>query len=77
MGHRAQLLAPLNSDADNLSVLQRCEARARELLAVLPQGALRERAERRLQEALGVLPQLHHGLKPARCQLHRRVASIT
>jgi len=55
-----QLLAPLNADADNLSVLQRCEAQARELLAVLPQGALRERAERRLQEALGVVPQLHH-----------------
>jgi DNA primase len=55
-----QLLAPLKADADNLSVLQRCEAQARELLAVLPQGALRERAERRLQEALGVVPQLHH-----------------
>ena len=58
-----QLLAPLNADADNLSVLQRCEAQARELLAVLPPGALRERAERRLQEALGVVPQLHHGAK--------------
>ncbi|MEI6617074.1 MAG: CHC2 zinc finger domain-containing protein, partial [Cyanobium sp. ELA507] len=54
-----QLLAPLSADADNLSVLQRCEAQARELLAVLPPGALRERAERRLQEALGVVPQLH------------------
>ena len=58
-----QLLAPLSADADNLSVLQRCEARARELLAVLPPGALRERAERRLQEALGVVPQLHHGVQ--------------
>jgi DNA primase len=48
-----QLLAPLNADPNNLSVLQRCEAQARELLAVLPPGALRERAERRLQEALG------------------------
>ena len=55
-----QLLAPLNADAENLSVLQRCEAQARELLAVLPPGALRERAERRLQEALGMVPQLHH-----------------
>jgi DNA primase len=64
-----QLLAPLNADADNLSVLQRCEAQARELLAVLPPGALRERAERRLHEALGVVPQLHHGAKTlqARC----------
>ncbi len=61
-----QLLAPLNADADNLSVLQRCEAQARELLAVLPQGALRERAERRLQEALGVVPQLHHGVQAHR-----------
>jgi hypothetical protein len=64
--HRAQLLAPLNADADNLSVLQLSEAQARELLAVLPPGALRERAERRLQEALGVVPQLHHGLQPNR-----------
>ena len=63
-----QLLAPLSADADNLSVLQRCEAQARELLAVLPQGALRERAERRLQEALGVLPQLHHGVQPHRAK---------
>jgi hypothetical protein len=61
-----QLLAPLNADADNLSVLQRCEAQARELLAVLPPGALRERAERRLQEALGVVPQRHHGGQPHR-----------
>jgi DNA primase len=61
-----QLLAPLNADPDNLSVLQRCEAQARELLTVLPPGALRERAERRLQEALGVVPQLHHGLQPNR-----------
>jgi DNA primase len=59
-----QLLAPLNAYADNLSVLQRCEAQARELLAVLPPGALRERAERRLQEALGVVPQLHHEGQP-------------
>jgi DNA primase len=64
-----QLLAPLNADTYNLSVLQRCEAQARELLAVLPPGALRERAERRLHEALGVVPQLHHGAKTlqARC----------
>ena len=61
-----QLLAPLNADPDNLSVLQRCEGQARELLAVLPPGALRERAERRLQEALGVVPQLHHGLRANR-----------
>jgi DNA primase len=63
-----QLLAPLNADPDNLSVLQRCEAQARELLAVLPPGALRERAERRLQEALRVVPQLHHGLQPHRAK---------
>ena len=63
-----QLLAPLTADVDNLSVLQRCEAQARELLAVLPQGALRERAERRLQEALGVVPQLHHGAQPHRAK---------
>ena len=63
-----QLLAPLNAEPDNLSVLQRCEARARELLAVLPPGALRERAERRLQEALGVVPQLHHGVQPHRAK---------
>jgi hypothetical protein len=47
-------------------VLQRCETQARELLAVLPPGALRERAERRLQVALGVVPQLHHGDQPHR-----------
>ena len=63
-----QLLAPLNADADNLSVLQRCEAQARELLAVLPPGALRQRAERRLQEALGALPQLHHGVQTHRAK---------
>jgi DNA primase len=63
-----QLLAPLNADPDNLSVLQRCEAKARELLAVFPPGALRERAERRLQEALGVVPQLHHGVQPHRAK---------
>ena len=63
-----QLLAPLNADADNLSVLQRCEAQARELLAVLPPGALRERAERRLQEALRALPQLHHDVQPHRAK---------
>jgi DNA primase len=63
-----QLLAPLNADADNLSVLQRCESQARELLAVLPPGALRERAERRLQEALGVLLQLHHGVQTHRAK---------
>ena len=57
---------PLSADADNLSVLQRCEAHARELLAVLPPVALRERAERRLQEALGVVPQLQHGGQPHR-----------
>jgi len=63
-----QLLAPLNADVVNLSVLQRSEALARELLAVLPPGALRERAERRLQEALGVVPQLHHGVQPHRAK---------
>ena len=57
-----QLLAPLNAEPDNLTVLQRCEDQARELLAVLPPGALRERAERRLQEALGVVPQRQHGV---------------
>jgi DNA primase len=56
-----QLLAPLIADGNNLTVLQRCEAEAKQLLAVLPQGALRERAERRLQEALGVVPQLQQG----------------
>jgi len=60
------LLAPLNADPDNLTVLQRCEAQASELLADLPPGALRERAERQLQEALGVVPQLHHGSQPHR-----------
>jgi DNA primase len=63
-----QLLAPLNADPENLSVLQRCEARARELLAVLPPGALRERAERRLQEALGVVPRLNHGAQTLRAK---------
>jgi len=63
-----QLLAPLSADADNLSVLQRCEAQARELLAVLPPGALRERAERRLQEALGVVPRLNHGAQTLRAR---------
>jgi len=63
-----QLLAPLNAEPDNLSVLQRCEAKARELLAVLPTGALRERAERSLHEALGVVPQLHNGAQTLRAR---------
>jgi DNA primase len=58
-----QLLALLTADADNLSVLQPCEAQAGELLCVLPPGALRERAERRLQEELGVVHRLHHGVQ--------------
>jgi DNA primase len=52
------LLAPLQADPDNLSVVQRCEQEAKRLLALLPTGALRQRAEQRLREALGVVPRV-------------------
>lgn len=55
-----QLLAPLVADPENLSVLQHCELEAKRLLALLPQGALRQRAEQRLKGCLGVVaPVLH------------------
>jgi DNA primase len=53
-----QLLAPLLANPDDLSAVQRCERQAKELLAMLPPGALRQRAEQRLQEGLGVVPKV-------------------
>ena len=55
-----RLLADLQHDPDDLSVLQRCERQGSELLAQLPPGALRRKAEQRLREALGVLPTVAH-----------------
>jgi len=51
-----RLLADLQEDPDDLSILQRCERQGAELLAQLPHGALRRKAEQRLQQALGVIP---------------------
>ena len=59
-----QLLADLQVDPEDLSALQRCERQGSELLALLPEGALRQKAERRLQEALGVVP--HGGRAPSK-----------
>jgi hypothetical protein len=53
-----QLLAPLAANPDDLSAVQRCERQAKELLALLPSGALRQRAEQRLQEGLGIVPKV-------------------
>jgi DNA primase len=55
-----RLLADLQHDPDDLSVLQRCERQGAELLAQLPPGALRRKAEQRLREALGGLPLAAH-----------------
>ncbi len=55
-----RLLAELQHDPDDLSVLQRCERQGAELLAQLPPGALRRKAEQRLREALGGLPLAAH-----------------
>ena len=52
-----RLLADLQEDPDDLSILQRCERQGAELLAQLPDGALRRKAEQRLHKALGVIPQ--------------------
>lgn len=52
-----RLLEDLQVDSDDLSALQRCERQGSELLALLPEGVLRQKAEQRLQEALGVVPQ--------------------
>ena len=55
-----RLLADLEHDPDDLSALQRCEHQGGELLALLPDGALRRKAEQRLQQALGGLPPAAH-----------------
>lgn len=55
-----RLLADLQQDPDDLSVLQLCERQGAELLAQLPPGALRRKAEQRLREALGGLPLAAH-----------------
>lgn len=52
-----RLLADLQQNPEDLSVLQRSERQGAELLAQLPQGTLRIKAEQRLQQALGVIPQ--------------------
>lgn len=59
-----QLLADLQQDPEDLSVLQRCERQGAELLAQLPQGTLRIKAEQRLQQALGVVPQVGSRHRP-------------
>jgi DNA primase len=51
-----QLLAPCRQNPDDLAVLQRCEVASRKLLAVLPNGILRQRAEHTLRKALGAVP---------------------
>ena len=52
-----RLLADLQAQPDDLSLLQRCEREGAALLAELPRGgALRQRAEQRLREVLGVVP---------------------
>jgi hypothetical protein len=54
-----RLLADLQAQPDDLSLLQRCEREGAALLADLPRGgALRQRAEQRLREVLGVVPQV-------------------
>ncbi|MFN9658817.1 MAG: DNA primase [Cyanobacteriota bacterium] len=58
-----QLLAPLQADPENLSVVQHAEQEAKRLLALLPQGALRQRAEQRLKESLGVVAPVAHAPK--------------
>jgi DNA primase len=58
-----QLLAPLQTDPDNLSVVQHCEQEVKRLLALLLQGALRQRAEQRLKESLGVVAPVAHAPK--------------
>ena len=55
-----RLLADLHNHPDDLSILQRCEHQGGELLALLPEGALRRKAEQRLQQALGGLPTAAH-----------------
>ena len=62
-----QLLAPLRANPDDLSLVQRCEREAKQLLALLPTGALRQRAEQRLQEGLGVVPKV----APAKSLSHK------
>ncbi|MFN9427249.1 MAG: DNA primase, partial [Cyanobacteriota bacterium] len=52
-----RLLEDLEADSTDLSALQRCERQGSELLALLPEGVLRQKAEQRLLEALGVVPQ--------------------
>ena len=53
-----QLLAPISAQPEDLTVLQRVEREAAQLLALLPEGPLRHRAEERLREALGAVPSL-------------------
>jgi DNA primase len=52
-----RLLAGLQRNPEDLSVMQHCERQGAELLAQLPKGTLRIKAEQRLQQALGVIPQ--------------------
>ncbi|MEI6111811.1 MAG: hypothetical protein WCP63_09085 [Cyanobium sp. ELA712] len=54
------LLADLHNNPADFSILQRSEREGAELLALLPDGALRRKAEQRLQEALGGLPPATH-----------------
>ena len=55
-----RLLAELQHDPEDLSILQRCERQGAELLDQLPPGALRRKAEQRLRKALGGLPLAAH-----------------
>ena len=54
------LLADLHNNPADFSILQHCEHQGAELLALLPEGALRRKAEERLQLALGGIPAAAH-----------------
>jgi len=56
-----QLLAPFRQAPDDLAVMQRCEVASRKLLAVLPNGPLRQRAEHTLRKVLGAVPSVPAG----------------
>jgi DNA primase len=51
-----QLLAPHRAAPEDLFALERCEVAGRQLLALLPAGALRQRAEDTLRRVLGESP---------------------
>jgi hypothetical protein len=54
-----QLLGPFRQSPDNLAMLQRCGVASRKLLAVLPNGPLRQQTEHSLCKAMGAVPSVH------------------